>query len=76
MNAIMPRFGYDLRQSDLPPRWDASADADQSSSCHYEARKSGGKSLDGSAGRVLTVAVSISIIAVFVYLAGAGLGVW
>jgi hypothetical protein len=76
MNAIMPRFGYDLRQPDLPPRWDASADADQSSPNNIGSRKPVGKSLDGFAGRVLTIAVSSAILSVVVFLVGAGLQFW
>jgi hypothetical protein len=76
MNAIMPRFGYDLRQPDLPPRWDASADADQSNSDYVGSRKPGGKSLDGFAGSVLTIAVLLAILSVVVFLIGAGLGFW
>lgn len=76
MNAIMPRFGYDLRQSDLPPRWDALADSDQSSFGLTDARQPTAKIVSGPASRALTMAVSISIMLVICFLIGAGLGIW
>jgi len=76
MNTIMPRFGYDLRQPDLPPRWDVLADSSQSIPAHLDVGRSGGKNLVGSAGRFLTLAVLLLITLVFVFLAGAGLGIW
>lgn len=76
MNAIMPRFGYDLRQADLPPRWDALADSGQSGLGRTDASQSGAKFVSGYASRVLTVAVSALITLVILFFIGAGLGIW
>jgi hypothetical protein len=76
MTAIMPRFGFDLRQADLPPRWEGLVEFDQPSqnSAHRQFRV--GKAWTDPWGKALTVVVSAAILAVFGFLAGAGFGFW
>lgn len=76
MNAIMPRSSIDLRDPDLPRRWEGLAEFDQAVTQNRVMEYRVGKAWADPWGRRLTVAV-VSVISLgFGFLAGAALGFW
>ena len=76
MNAIMPRSSLDLRDPDLPRRWEGLTEIDQTIRDNRVIAYRVGRAWSDPRGRILTVVGTAAIIAVFVFLAGAGLGSW
>ena len=76
MNAIMPRSSLDLRDPDLPRRWEGLTEIDQAIRDNRVIAYRVEKAWSDPWGRILTVVGTTAIVAVFVFLAGAGLGIW
>lgn len=76
MDAIMPRSSSDLRDPDLPRRWEGFAEIDQAISDNRVIRYRVGKAWADPWGRTLTIGGTAIIITVFAFLAGAGFGFW
>ena len=76
MDAIMPRSSSDLRDPDLPRRWEGFAEIDQAISDNRVIQYRVGKAWADPWGRTLTIVGTASIMTVFAFLAGAGFGFW
>jgi len=76
MNAIMPRSSLDLRDPDLPRRWEGLTEIDQAVRDNRVIEYRVGKAWADPWGRRLTVGVISIILLGFGFLAGAGLSFW
>ena len=76
MNAIMPRSSLDLRDPDLPRRWDGLTEIDQAVRDNRIIEYRVGKAWADPWGRRLTVGVISIILLGFCFLLGAGFGFW
>ena len=76
MNAIMSRSSFDLREPNLPPRWEGLTEIDQAVFDHRVMKYRVGKAWADPWGRRLTIATAAVIFAVFGFLAGAAFGFW
>lgn len=76
MNAIMPRSSIDIRDPDLPRRWEGLAEFDQAVSQNRVMKYHVGRAWADPWGRRLTVTVLSVISLGFGFLAGAAFGFW
>lgn len=76
MNAIMPRSSLDLRDPDLPRRWEGLTEIDQAVRDNRIIEYRVGKAWADPWGRRLTVGVISIILLGFCFLLGAGFGFW
>lgn len=76
MNAIMPRSSLDLRDPDLPRRWEGLTEIDQAVRDNRVIEYRVGKAWADPWGRRLTGGVVSIILLGFGFLAGAGLNFW
>lgn len=76
MNAIMPRSSLDLRDPDLPRRWEGLTEIDRAVRDNRVIEYRVGKAWSDPWGKRLTIVGTAVIIAVFGFLIGAGLGYW
>jgi len=76
MNAIMPRSSLDLRDPDLPRRWEGLTEIDQAVRDNRIVEYRVGKAWADPWGRRLTVGVISIILLGFCFLLGAGFGFW
>lgn len=76
MNAPMPRPSFDLRDPDVPRRWEGLAEIDQAVRDNRVMEYRAEKAWADPWGRKLTIFVMVVIVAGFSYLAGASFGFW
>lgn len=76
MNAIMPRSSLDLRDPDLPRRWEGLTEFDHAISQNKVMQYRIGKAWADPWGRRLTIVVTTIIMLGFCFLAGAAFDFW